>query len=50
TGKVVIKIPVSSLQYWNESKHEWADDPCDIELLVGASAGDIRLKKEVKIK
>jgi beta-glucosidase len=50
TGKVVIKIPVSSLQYWNESKHAWDDDPCDIELLVGASAGDIRLKKEVKIK
>ena len=49
TGKVMLKIPVSSLQYWNEANHSWDDDPCDIELLVGASSGDIRLKKEVKI-
>jgi beta-glucosidase len=49
TGKVTIEIPVSSLQYWNEAKHAWDDDPCNIELLVGSSAGDIRLKKEVKI-
>ena len=49
TGKVILKIPVSSLQYWNEAKHAWDDDPCDIQLLVGASAGDIRLKKGVKI-
>lgn len=50
TKKVTIGIPVSSLQYWNEAIHAWDDDPCDIELLVGASAGDIKLKKEVKIK
>ena len=47
---VTLEIPVKDLQYWNEELHDWADDPCDIELLVGASAGDIKLKKEVVLK
>jgi beta-glucosidase len=47
---VVLKIPVKSLQYWNEKLHAWDDDLCDIEILVGASAGDIRLKKTVHLK
>jgi beta-glucosidase len=50
TRKVTIEIPVCDLQYWNEEIQDWDDDPCDIELLVGASAGDIRLRKEVTIK
>jgi beta-glucosidase len=47
---VILKIPVTSLQYWNEKLHAWDDDLCDIEILVGASAGDIKLKKTVHLK
>jgi len=47
---VVLQIPVKSLHYWNEKKHAWEDDLCDIEILVGASAGDIKLKKTVRLK
>lgn len=47
---VALKIPVRSLQYWNEKLHAWDDDLCDIEILVGASAGDIKLKKTVHLK
>jgi beta-glucosidase len=47
---VTLKIPVASLQYWNEKAHAWDDDLCDIEILVGASAGDIKLKKTVHLK
>jgi beta-glucosidase len=47
---VALEIPVRSLQYWNEKLHGWADDLCDIEILVGASAGDIKLKKTVHLK
>jgi beta-glucosidase len=47
---VALEIPVRSLQYWNEKKHAWEDDLCDIEILVGASAGDIKLKKTVRLK
>ena len=47
---VTLQIPVKSLQYWDEKLHAWNDDLCDIELLVGASAGDIKLKKTVHLK
>jgi beta-glucosidase len=47
---VALEIPVRSLQYWNEKLQAWDDDLCDIEILVGASAGDIKLKKMVHLK
>jgi beta-glucosidase len=47
---VTLEIPVKNLQYWNKNKHAWDDDLCNIELLVGASAGDIKLKKEITIR
>jgi len=50
TKTVTLEIPVKDLRYWNESIHTWDDDPCDIEILVGASAGDIKLKKQIMFK
>ncbi len=47
---LTLEIPVKNLQYWNETKHAWDDDLCNIELQVGASAGDIKFKKEVALK
>jgi beta-glucosidase len=47
---ITLEIPVKNLKYWNENKHAWDDDLCNIELLVGASAGDIKLKKEITIR
>ncbi len=45
-----LEIPVENLRFWNEKIHKWDDDLCKIELMVGASAGDIKLKKEVTLK
>lgn len=50
TKTVTLKIPVKSLQYWNEKKQAWDDDLCTIQLFAGASAGDIKLKKEITLK
>jgi len=47
---VTLEISVKKLRYWNESLHAWADDLCNIEVLVGASAGEILLKKQVTLK
>ncbi len=47
---VKLSIPVKDLQYWNEKIQSWDNDLCKVELLVGASAGDIKLKKEVVLK
>ena len=48
--KIGMEVPVSNLRYWNESTRSWDDDPCMIELRVGPSAGDIRLKKRVTLR
>ncbi len=50
SNTVTLEIPVKNLQYWNETLHAWDDDLCNIEVLVGASAGDIKLNKEVALK
>ncbi|MEJ2111077.1 MAG: glycoside hydrolase family 3 C-terminal domain-containing protein, partial [Acidobacteriota bacterium] len=47
---VTLEIPVKNLRYWNESIQDWDDDLCSIELLAGASAGDIKLRKTVVVE
>ncbi len=44
---VALEIPVKNLRYWNESIQDWDYDLCSIELLVGASAEDIKARKKV---
>jgi len=46
---VTLEIPVTELSYWNEHTEKWEYDPCEIEVLVGASAGDIRLCTNVSL-
>lgn len=45
--RVRLEIPVRDLFYWNEKISDWDYDPCEIEILLGASAGDIKLSKKV---
>jgi len=47
---VTLEIPVKNLMYWNETAQKWDNDLCDIELQVGASAGDVKLKKKVSLQ
>ena len=46
---VTLEIPVRSLRYWDEKLQAWNDDLCNIELQAGASAGDIKLKKQITL-
>lgn len=48
-NQVTLKIPVKDLQYWNEATQRWDNDLCKIELLVGASANDVKLRKTVDL-
>jgi beta-glucosidase len=47
---VTLVIPLKNLMYWNDESHAWDDDLCNIELLVGSSCGDIKLKKQVTLR
>ena len=43
-------IPVESLKYWDESKHDWVLEPGKIEVMVAHNAGEIvaRIGAEIK--
>lgn len=47
---IKLLIPVRDLMYWNEKTHTWDNDLCKLEILVGASSQDIKLKKEVTLR
>ena len=52
-GKVypaVMNVPVESLKYWDEAKHDWVLEPGKIELLLARNAGDIIAKLELEIR
>jgi len=49
TKTVEIPLSASSLAYWDASKHLFVVEPGRVELRVGASSADIRLKQTIKI-
>lgn len=44
-----LSIPVEQLKYWNEESYKWSLEHGQIELLLGSSSGDIRLKAVAQI-
>ncbi|MDR3340506.1 MAG: glycoside hydrolase family 3 C-terminal domain-containing protein [Candidatus Symbiothrix sp.] len=49
TTTVTLDVPVFSLRYWDEKKNEWVLEKGKIEILVGASSGDIRQTTGIEI-
>ena len=49
-ASITLTVPVESLKYWNEDKHDWVLEPGKIELLVARNAGEIVGKLEVEIR
>jgi len=47
---VILSIPAKSLMYWNETKQVWTNDLCKMKILVGASATDIRLQRQISFR
>ena len=46
---VEIRIPVESLKYWDEAKHDWVLEPGKIELLLAHDAGNVVDKIQLSI-
>ena len=49
TRMVTLEVPVENLRYWDEDLYRWQLEEGNIEILIGASAGDIRLKTQARI-
>ena len=49
TRTVEFSLPASSLTYWNPDKHRWVIEQEPVELAVGASSADIRLRRTITL-
>jgi beta-glucosidase len=49
SSDITVEIPAKRLRYWDAEKKQYAVEPGDYELLVGASSDDIRLKVPMTI-
>jgi beta-glucosidase len=50
TRTVTLPLAASSLAYWNASRHTWEVEPDSVRVQVGASSGDIRLTKTIRVR
>jgi len=50
SATVTLEVPVESLKYWDEAKHDWVLEPGKIELLLAHDAGDVVAKAACTVK
>jgi beta-glucosidase len=49
TRTVMFNLPASSLAYWDENANRWVVESDSVEVEVGASSSDIRLRKIIRV-
>lgn len=49
TKTVAFKLPASSLAYWDENANRWVIEEDSVEIEIGASSSDIRLRKTIRV-
>jgi beta-glucosidase len=49
TAKITMNIPLERFRYWDTTEKQYAVEPGDYELLVGAASDDVRLRMPVKV-
>lgn len=50
TRTIVLKLGRDAFAYYDDARGEWVTEPGEFEILVGRSAGDIRLRKAVTLR
>jgi len=49
TKTVAFKLSATSLAYWDENANRWATEGDSVEVEIGASSSDIRLRKTIRV-
>jgi beta-glucosidase len=49
TRTVVFPLPASTLAYWSAEAHRWVVEAEPVEIAVGASSADIRLRRTIRV-
>jgi len=50
TRRITLRLDGPKLAYWSDSGHDWIVEPDRIEVAIGASSVDLRLKKVLSIQ
>lgn len=50
TKRVTLNLRADQLAYWNVDAHRFEVEPEKIELMVGSSSADVKLKKSIQVK
>ncbi|OGU00009.1 MAG: hypothetical protein A2085_09925 [Gemmatimonadetes bacterium GWC2_71_10] len=50
TRTVTLSLPVDYLSYWDVDADRWAVEPGEVQLEIGASSADIRLRRTVMVR
>jgi beta-glucosidase len=50
TKRVSLSLKGDQLAYWNVDAHRFEVEPGQIELMVGSSSADVRLKKIIRVE
>ncbi len=50
TKTVTLKLPARQLGYWDESKNQWVVETEPVELQLGGSSADVRMKKTISVE
>ena len=46
---VTLELKAAELAYWNVSQHKFVVESGAVQLMIGSSSADIRLKKTIKV-
>ena len=49
TRTIEFSLPASSLAYWNPDGHRWVVEAEPVEIDVGASSADIRVRRQIQV-
>jgi beta-glucosidase len=49
---VTVSLPLTAvaLSYWDSPKHQFVVEPGKVEIMIGASSADLRLKRTISVK
>ena len=49
TETATIPLPTKRVAYWNVQKHSFEVEPDQVQIMIGASSADIRLKQTIQV-
>jgi len=50
TQRVAVELSADQLAYWSVDEHRFVVEPGKIEIMIGASSADVKLRRMVEVR